>query len=349
MKNTVYSPIQKILEVALAALLVSSLVSPAAVADRLHFSDGESITGSLVGIDEGRLTWLSTILGELKIELHHVEWIESGERFDLKTTGREYSNCWMYVQREQQLLHCDQGVQPLSDWKMVVVAGETLLEPPPLLTHKGNLRIAAEDATGNSNINKYNVDGRAELRYSESRHTLALLYQEEEADGASTRNMWRSGYQYDQFFTEQWFTTGVAFYEEDEFRELDRRTSVGLGMGYQFLDNAYFSLLGKGTLNYVDERFTNGVARSAPAVLWNLDFGWRFNEEGMELFHRHALLQATDETKDWEVSTVTGFKYPINGHFSSIIQLEFDYDNLPAEEAVDKKDQKWSIGLNYDW
>jgi hypothetical protein len=32
-----------------------------------------------------------------------------------------------------------------------------------------------------------------------------------------------------------------------------------------------------------------------------------------------------------------------------VIQLEYDYDNLPAESAVDKKDQKWSIGINYDW
>jgi hypothetical protein len=31
------------------------------------------------------------------------------------------------------------------------------------------------------------------------------------------------------------------------------------------------------------------------------------------------------------------------------VQLELDYDNLPAEDAVDKRDQKWSIGVNYDW
>lgn len=332
----------------LCALLALSFAH-GSLADRLHFTDGESITGTLVGIVDGRVTWTSAILGDLSIEQHHVEWIETDDRFDLKLSGKELSNCWMYLERNRQLLHCDEGVQALSSWKLVIGAGETLTEPPPLLEQKGNLIIAAEDSSGNNNITKYNIDARSEIRFIESRHTLALRYQEESVDNSTTRNAWVTTYQYDQFFTEQWFATGNAFYQEDEFRELDQRTSAGLGMGYQFLDTAYVNLLAKGTLNYVDERFSTGETRTSPGFLWNLDFAWRFNEEGMEFFHRHAMLQGFDSGQDYEVTTTTGFKYPINGSFSSVVQLEYDYDNLPAESAVDKKDQKWSIGVNYDW
>lgn len=333
------------------ALLFISLVLPMApaLADRIHLSDGESLAGSLKAISEGEVVWQNDILGELKIDQHHVEMIETGQRYDLQVTGEELENCWMYQQQDRQHLHCDQGVQTLSDWKLVIAAGETLTEPPPLLTQRGSVVVAAEDSSGNNDITKYNVDARTELRYIESRHTLALRYQEESADSQTTRNMWRTSYQYDQFLTEQWFATGNAFYEEDEFRELDQRSSVGMGMGYQFLETQYINLLGKGTLNYVDERFTTGVERTTPAFLWNLDFAWRFNDRGMELFHRHAMLQAFDSGDDFEINTTTGFKYPINGSFSSVIQLEYDYDNLPAEDAVDKRDRKWSIGLNYDW
>ena len=332
-----------------ALLLTLILVPVQAIADRIHFSDGESITGTLKSIGEGKVVWQNAILGELTIEQHHIYMIETDGRFDLKITGTELENCWMYQQRNKQHLHCDQGVQTLSDWKLVIAAGETLTEPPPLLTQRGSVIFAAEDSSGNNDITKFNVDARSELRYIESRHTLALRYQEESADSQTTRNMWRTSYQYDQFFTEQWFATGNAFYEEDKFRELDQRSSVGLGMGYQFFETTYIDLLGKGTLNYVDERFSNGRQNTTPAFLWNLDFAWRFNEQGMEMFHRHAVLQAFDGADDWEIATSTGFKYPINGRFSSVIQLEYDYDNLPAEAAVDKRDQKWSIGLNYDW
>lgn len=332
-----------------SVLLVAALAAAGAHADRLHFNDGESITGNLVGIQDGKLNWRSEILGELSIDQHHVAMIETGDRFDLKITGAELSNCWMFEQRKRQHLHCDQGVQTLRDWKLVIAAGETLTEPPPLLTQRGNVVMAAEDSRGNNEITKFNVDARSELRYIESRHTLALRYQEESAASQTTRSMWRTGYQYDQFLTEQWFATGNALYEEDEFKEIEQRSSAGLGMGYQFLETTYVDLLGKGTFNYVDEQFTNGNQRDAPAFLWNLDFAWRFNEQGMEFFHRHAMLQAFNDGEDWEVNTITGFKYPINGHFSSVIQLEYDYDNLPAEEAVNNKDQKWSIGINYDW
>lgn len=320
-----------------------------ASADRIFFDDGESLPGTLIGVSDGKVQWRSRVLGDVAIEQHHVERIETGERFDLTTSGEHWHNCWMYGENDRQLLHCDEGVQSLSDWTLIVAAGEAVTEPAPRLTQKGNLVLAAEDSSGNNDITKYNIDTRTELRYIESRHTVALRYQEESAESETTRNMWRTSYQYDQFFTDQWFATGNAFYEEDEFKEIDQRTSVGVGMGYQFLETTYFNLLGKGTVNYVDEQLATGERRETPAFLWNLDFSWRFNDKGMEFFHRHAALQAFNRGDDFEINTLTGLKYPINGHFSSVIQLEYDYDNLPAESAVDKKDQKWSIGINYDW
>ena len=333
----------------LLAALIGLAMPPLASADRLHMADGESITGTLLGIADGHVQWSSAILGDLSIGQNHVDYIESGSHFDLKTTGSELRNCWMFVQQSKQLLHCDEGVQRLGDWTLVVAAGETITKPQPLLQQKGGLILALEDAAGNTDITKYDINARTELRYLESRHTIALRYQDESSNGDKTRESWLGSYQYDQFFTDQWFATGNAFYEEDKFRELDQRASVGLGMGYQFLETAYFDLLGKGTLNYVDERFTTGLTRERPAFLWNLDFAWRVNDRGLEVFHRHAALQSFQEGDDFEVNTTTGLKYPINGAFSSIVQLEYNYDNLPAETSIDKVDRKWSVGVNYDW
>ena len=318
-----------------------------ALADRIYFTDGESITGTMVGIEEGRVLWNSAMLGDLNIELRHVDYIESGDHFDLKLTGTELHNCWMFIQREKQHLHCDEGVRPLADWKLVVAAGESLIDAPPILQQKGAVILALEDSSGNSDIAKYDLNARSEIRLLDTRHTLALRYQDESADGEKTRESWLGSYQYDQFFTDQWFATGNAFYETDEFRDLDERYSMGVGMGYQFLETAYFDLLGKGTLNYVNEDFTTGESRSRPAFLWNLDFAWRIDGGGIELFHRHAILQSFQQGTDYELNTTTGFKYPISGQLSSVVQLEYNYDNLPAEEAIDNVDRKWSVGVNY--
>jgi putative salt-induced outer membrane protein YdiY len=335
-------------EITLLLFLVA-LVPAVAQADRIYFTDGESITGALVGIEEGKVTWSSAILGEVKADQRHVKYIESGDHFELKLTGEELSNCWMFVQRDKQHLHCDEGVRPLSDWKLVIAAGETLAERPPILHKRGDVVLALEDSSGNSDITKYDINARTELRYQDTRHTIGLRYQDESADGDKTRESWLGTYQYDQFFTEQWFATGNAFYETDKFRELDQRTSVGLGMGYQFLETTYFDLTGKGSLNYVNEDFTTGKSNSRPAFLWNMDFAWRVDGEGVELFHRHAILQSFEQGDDYEINTTTGFRYPINGSLSSVIQLEYDYDNQPAEATVDKIDRKWSVGVNYAW
>ena len=329
--------------------VLALLASFPAWAGRLHFTDGESIPGTLKGIEGGNVSWNSPVLGDLVVAQHHIEYIESLEHFDMKTSGLELSNCWMYVQRERQHLHCDEGDKTLASWTLVVALGDSLTEPPPILTQKGNIKVAAEDSNGNTNITRYNVDARSEWRYIESRHTFVMLYQEESANSKTTRNMWRTSYQYDQFFTEQWFAAGNAFYEEDKFKDIDQRSSVGLGLGYQFLENSYYNLLGKGTINYVDEQLTNGTERTTPAFLWNLDFTWRLSDKGTEFFHRHAMLQSLEDGADFEMNTLTGIKYPINGHFSSVFQVEYDYDNLPADDTINKNDEKWSLGLDYSW
>ncbi len=331
----------------LLLICLASTSSFPALADRIHFTDGESITGVLMGIEEGKVQWQSAILGDIAVEQHHVRYIESGDHFDLKLTGEELTNCWMYIQRERQHLHCDEGVRPLQNWKLVVGAGETLVDPLPILEQRGSVTLALEDSSGNSDITKYDVNARSEIRLLDSRHTVVLRYLDESADGEKTRESWLGSYQYDQFFTERWFATGNAFYEEDKFRELDQRASVGLGMGYQFLETVYFDLTGKGSLNYVEEDFTTGENRTRPAFLWNLDFAWRVDGDSVELFHRHVVLQSFEEGADYEINTTTGFKYPISGQLSSVLQLEYNYDNLPAESAIDKTDRKWSVGVNY--
>ena len=334
---------------AASVLLLASMTCTKAFADRLHFNDGESITGAMLGIADGQVQWNSAILGDLYIDLHHVRYIESGDHFDIEITGDEMSNCWMFLQRGKQHLHCDEGIQQLADWKLVVAAGHTITEPQPWLKKKGSFIVALEDASGNTDITKYDINARTEMRYLDSRHTIGLRYQDESSNGDKTRESWLGSYQYDQFLTEQWFATGNAFYEEDKFRDLDQRASVGAGLGYQFLETAYFDLLGKGTLNYVNEEFTTGIKRERPAVLWNLDFAWRVNGEGMEVFHRHTIMQSFKQGDDFEINTISGLKYPINGSLSSVIQLEYNYDNLPAELIIDKVDRKWSVGVNYDW
>lgn len=333
----------------IGVLLLCSIVSWPSYGGRLYLPESESISGSMVGIQDGKLKWNSPILGELTIDLQHVHYIESQRRFDVLTNGQEWSDCAMFVDRELQTLSCDGRRESIESWTSVTSVAEAVDDPSPWIAQSGNLKVAAENSSGNNNINKYRLDAHSEIRLLESRHTINFRYDEESASDTTTRNMWRTSYQYDQFFTQQWFVTGNAFYEEDEFKDLDERSSVGLGLGYQFLETYDMHLNGKGSLNYLDERFGNGVERTTPAFLWNLDFIWRFNDKGMEFFHKHVFLVAFDDGDDFEIATTTGFQYPINGHFSSVIQLEYDYDERPADNLIEKKDAKWSIGVDYNW
>jgi hypothetical protein len=55
--------------------LVSVLLLPAvAVADRINFTNGESITGVLTGAEEGEVKWASSVLGDLLVEQKDQKW-----------------------------------------------------------------------------------------------------------------------------------------------------------------------------------------------------------------------------------------------------------------------------------
>lgn len=317
-------------------------------ADLLHLTNGESLSGTLVQLDAGRLQWNSEILGELDIDQSHVRAIETGTRFDLKLSRKELRNCWMYRENSKQLLHCDEGVEALRDWKLVVAVAPELGPVGPRLQQKGEVRLAVEDSNGNTNLERYDLESDVELRYADHRHNFRLRYLEEDANGSTTQNSWRGGYRYDRFLTPQWFLSGNAFYEEDEFKDLDQRASVGAGGGFQFIDTEYVELIATSTINFVEEEFGNTENRQTTALLWSLQFNWKFNDDGMEFFHRHSALQAFDETADYELDSSTGLKYPINGHFSSVVQYEYSFDNIPADDAR-RIDRTWSVGMNYNW
>jgi len=330
------------------ALFASLLGSPATYAALLHLSNGESISGALEGGADGKLDWQSAILGELSVDQGHIKSVETEQRFEFKLNGSTLHQCWMYVDRGKQLLHCNEGVIPLFYWKLVIAAGEPEQYVPPHLSQRGDIKLAIEASNGNTNLEKYDLDGNLELRYANSRHAFLLRYVEENARGTTTQNRWRSTQRDDQFLTDQWFLAGNAFYEEDEVKDLDSRTSVGLGGGYQFLDTDFIELVGTATVNYVDEKFSEGDGRRTPALLWNTRFRWQFTNEGLEFFHRNAILQAFDSSGDYELDTSTGLKYPIMGSLSSVMQFDYSYDNTPGDNAG-KTDRKWSIGMNYQW
>jgi hypothetical protein len=77
---------------------------------------------------------------------------------------------------------------------------------------------------------------------------------------------------YDHFFTKKWYGYSNATAEQDEFKDLDLRATLGVGAGYQFIESDPTNLSLEGGLSYVNENYIIAEDNSFAAGRWALNF-----------------------------------------------------------------------------
>ena len=124
---------------------------------------------------------------------------------------------------------------------------------PPKWT--GNLTFGSSVTGGNTDIRKSSLtaDGVKELK--KSRYTLGFLWTfSEEEDVISQRRVFGSG-QFDRFMSDRLYWLAQLSGETDKNASVDLRTTVGGGLGYQFLESEKWKLSGEAGLSWLDTRF----------------------------------------------------------------------------------------------
>lgn len=334
----------------LCLLWVSLLASSTLLADTLWLSNGDKLSGELVKVLDGEITWRHPLLGELKISQLNISYMETHDGYSLQVGSRAaMKNCAMVKEEDRQLIRCDgQPEHHLRAWQTLSQVSVGELEDKTAYKLTGSVTLTVEDSSGNNVEQSLGVDVRTELRNDKHRHNLNVDIDTKEVNGVQTKEQHTYSYKYDRFVTDQWYWTGNSRYERDDFKELEVRSSAGAGLGYQVIDNEFASLAFEGGLSYILEEFTDGSDNDKGAIRLTTDFNWQLAGSGLSFFHRNLFWQTFQDGDDWEFESETGFLWPIYGSLSSEIKYELDYDNFPAEE--DKKtDRVWTIGVRYDW
>ena len=331
--------------------LIIFCVTGAAQADQLLLDSGDTISGSLINVKEGLLIWNSPVLGELKIEQTHVLAVQADKPFDLQGDIGLLRQCLLVSNDGRQLLECESGDLALDKWASVALVAEKI-EPELPETEKieknGEVTLALEGSSGNTEKERYELDATMEFRDGKKRHILGIEVDNEKSRGLETKNEWEVGYQFDYFVTDQWFLTSNSSYEEDEFKDIEHKISLGAGAGYQYFQTTVSSLSSTLGLNYVEEVQTDGTNQDSSAVRVTFDYKWKPFENEMELYHRNEILQTLSGETYYAFESITGVSIPINGYFHSVVEYDYDYNSEPAA-GKNTADRKWSLGLRYKW
>lgn len=229
------------------------------------------------------------------------------------------------------------------------------INPPAkkLVMFKGNANLGATLTDGNTQTKSATFSADFEVRAEKLRLALNGAWNHVEgSDGLIARNT-RGGIKTDGFFTERLFAFAAAFFEEDRFQDLNLRTALSAGPGYQLVNPGDFSVdyLSKmeayveAGLSFFDEDFRRGTdneyvaARSAFKL--NLPV-----TDGVTIFHRHQGYPGVDDLRDIYILSEQGIRFTIVGNIVATLQANYRWDNTPSP-GLERDDTQYLATLGY--
>ena len=155
----------------------------------------------------------------------------------------------------------------------------------------GEGQLGGSVTSGNTEDTAFNVGialNREGLMWN---HHVNAIADFQKTDGTTTREAFRVSYQLDYRISNLWFAYGLGQWERDKFALLDRRFTESLGIGYNVLSMAPFSLVLDGGVAFRQTQYitpdteeSDVAGRVTAKFAWDIRPGIRFTEEAGGLF-----------------------------------------------------------------
>lgn len=291
-----------------AALLV--FCASSAFADDVRLKNGDRYSGTVGSLAGGTLTF-KTPHGDLAIPWGEVAGLTVAEA--IVVTG------------------IDGTETPSPGGEIDVAATAALARPEPALVVTGGAGAGLVDTGGNTDVNSLRLDGEVVLRARENRYTFSGAVNRAEDRGLETARNWTSSVRYDRFLSERLFVNANTILTNDAFRDLDLRTAIGVGLGYQVADTPMLKLSVDGGFGYVNEDFDTAPDDSYGALreAGKLDV-FVTGGDRVVLFHQHDGYFGVTGDDNLFVKTQNGVRFGLVAGFVTTLQLDLDYDRSPA-------------------
>ena len=331
-----------------AILLPCLALLSAATADEVILENGDRLSGRIITKEKGKLTLETGYAGKLEIDWAQVSRISTDETVrimlddDTELTGllSPSINAELRVTRESE----DAG-------QTVAMTRVAVINPPevPKLKISGYANAGIDVDRGNTDQDSYHADGESIFRWVSDRVTVTGGGDLEKSNGDKTKQQARLVGKYDHFLDDKWYIYSGVGFEHDKFADLDLRSGVSLGSGYQIFENDRTNLSIEAGPSYIWEDFDEGEDQDYAAARWALrsdHFLWAAWK--VQAFHNHSLNWSLEDSSAYLFRSQTGLRIPIMERLQATAQFNFDRDNSPADTAK-KNDYEYLLTGGYTW
>ena len=292
--------------IALLALLAFFSASPAR-ADEVLLKNGDRLTGTALSLAGGILTF-TTPYGNVRLP-------------------------WPEVVR---VTTQDPMIAALAD----------LTRPQPTVIIDGGANAGLITTAGNTDVNNLRLDGDVVARASVNRYSASAAVTRARDGGVDTARNWTTAFKYDRFVSTRMFLNASAILTNDRFRDLDLRTALGAGVGYQVLTTPRVQLTVDGGLGWVNENLTSQPDDSYTALRESVSFDAFAVPDRIQFFHVHDGYFGVSGDDNLFIRMQNGVRMTLAAGFVTTLRHDLDFDQSPAV-GRSKTDRTLAFTLGY--
>ncbi len=323
--------------------LGAAFYSLAAAADVLHLASGDRLSGEIDSIAGGKVILKTEFAGTIAVKLETVKHMESEKTFEIRTdAGRQKGQ--FAVTSDAQQFRTDGGEIADLDLTTLRSAGENNLGISSFASEWTNRFDAGITASsGNTETSSQNYLLESVLQQERGDHNLNINFTTQEDDDVKTKEELLAGYRYRRFIGERWYGLGNIGYQQNEFKGIDERWTLGLGGGYQFWDNSTGALSTDLSANYVMETL-DGVEDENPALRWGLNYNRFFLAKKGEFFYNQNVLFIFGDAENTVYNGSTGVRFHLSEMLTANFRVDISSETDPAPDR-EKTDVTYVIGI----
>jgi len=317
-----------------------------ALADEVILVNGDKLTGTIVIVEGGKLTLKTEYAGAIQIQTDKVKRITTDNPAEIHLVGGEILKGKIVSTEDGKLAVESSPGRAAStvEWDKVAT-----INPPPKPPAKltGNISIGGAYQTGNTERRGISAGGDASIRGERDRFGLRFLFNYAEEDGdVTTRNVY-GGLKYDYFFTKKFYGYLGLEMLSDHFKDLNLRTTVGPGVGYQFWEDDVKFLFLEGGLVYLNENYRN--AQDADGISARLAANFRYTFSKYLTFTEFLqVYPSLNYGGQFTLRNEAAILSPLGAGWALKLSNIWDYNSDPPY-GISKNDLLWILGLQYSF
>ena len=328
-------------------MFLTGLFASHVSADEIVLNNGDRITGKIVTMTDGKIVINTTYAGDISLAWADVSQISGDEPINVVLSdGTSLKGITTSTDPGKLALRIEDIPESFS----IDLAQASAINPAPVppLTTKGQANLGVTIVKGNSETASQHLDLEFVARTIKNRYTLGAEFNRAEDDGEETTNNSLGYVKYDHFFSDKMYGYSNVLLEKDKFKDINLRTALGLGAGYQFMEREDVNLSGEAGISYINEDFDIAPDDGYPTGRWAINFDKYLIKDSLQFFHFHEGFVSFEDTEDILIRSRTGIRMPLSKTIKATFQVNYDWDKKPSP-GMERTDIMYILTLGYQF